>query len=201
MMAARGQSEVRVSRGTRDMMREMDDFNMKKLKLWRIVISAFNAAVGKRFKEEGDGRQRWQKLSDEYAARKRGLRVTKRTYKGSKKKGYAVSRVSTGRAKQKILQSSEHLRKAAAGQFARGFYAKETKWTLTMGIRGIVYAAIHNFGGKAGRGRSVQIPKRTYFVDDDGRPAMTDGEMEEMNKGLKAGAVEYFIALKNRSRL
>jgi phage gpG-like protein len=185
----------------KQMMNAMDDMDMKKMKLWRIVRNLFTAAVGQRFKEEGDGRRRWKALSPEYAARKRGLRVTKRTFKGTRKKGYAVSRERRGRAKQKILQSSEHLRKAASGQEARGFYARETPRTLTMGIRGIVYAAIHNFGGKAGRGRSVQIPKRTYFVDDDGRPAMTDGEMEEMNKGLKAGAVEYFIALKNRSRL
>jgi len=29
----------------------------------------------------------------------------------------------------------------------------------------VVYAAIHNFGGQAGRGKKVTIPKRPYFSD------------------------------------
>jgi phage virion morphogenesis protein len=38
--------------------------------------------------------------------------------------------------------------------------------TLTIGSN-VIYAAIHNFGGMAGRGRSVQIPARPFLVVQD----------------------------------
>lgn len=39
------------------------------------------------------------------------------------------------------------------------------------------YAAIHQFGGKAGRGRKVTIPARPYLV-------LTDGDMEEIRQDI-----------------
>jgi phage virion morphogenesis protein len=41
-----------------------------------------------------------------------------------------------------------------------------------------VYAAIHQFGGKAGRGKKVNIPARPYLQ-------LTDEDMEEILKAVK----------------
>jgi len=42
----------------------------------------------------------------------------------------------------------------------------------------VVYAAIHQFGGKAGRGKKVNIPARPYLQ-------LTDEDMEEILKAVK----------------
>jgi phage virion morphogenesis protein len=42
----------------------------------------------------------------------------------------------------------------------------------------VIYAAIHKFGGKAGRGKRVNIPARPYLQ-------MTDEDMEEILNAVK----------------
>ncbi|STZ76329.1 phage virion morphogenesis protein [Bergeriella denitrificans] len=48
----------------------------------------------------------------------------------------------------------------------------------------IVYAAIHNFGGMAGRGRKVHIPQRKFLVlDNSGKQKLAD-EVQDYFRSL-----------------
>ena len=49
-----------------------------------------------------------------------------------------------------------------------------------------VYAAIHQFGGKAGRGRAVEIPARPYLPDD------STVDMVQINRAIDAFFAEVF---------
>ena len=49
-----------------------------------------------------------------------------------------------------------------------------------------VYAAIHQFGGKAGRGRAVEIPARPYLPDD------STVDMLQINRAIDAFFAEVF---------
>jgi phage gpG-like protein len=43
-----------------------------------------------------------------------------------------------------------------------------------------VYAAIHNYGGNAGRNQSVKIPKRQYLPDGDAMPYAWERAFEQI---------------------
>ena len=51
----------------------------------------------------------------------------------------------------------------------------------------LVYAAIHNFGGQAGRGRKVKIPPRPYLV-------IQDVDMAEINAVINDFLMEGLVA-------
>jgi len=59
------------------------------------------------------------------------------------------------------LVDNAHLRNSVHGRSGTSYAAA--------GPQGIVYAAIHQFGGMAGPGRSVEIPARPYLPERDGR--------------------------------
>lgn len=111
-------------------------------------------SIQKNFDAEGRP-TRWQPLSLATLLGWAGGRKGSFTKKGNwSKKG------QTALAGRKILTDTARLRNSinyAAG--ARG---------LTLGTN-VIYAAIHQFGGQAGRGRKVFIPARPYllFQDED----------------------------------
>jgi phage virion morphogenesis protein len=63
------------------------------------------------------------------------------------------------------IQKDKEFRKAIlhdTGALSRSFKKKVTKESVVVGTN-LEYAAIHQFGGKAGRGRKVVIPARPYL--------------------------------------
>lgn len=183
---------VEVSPGMRKMMRAMKNMDMKALDLWRPVINQFTAAVQENFDQQG--RPKWPPLKEKYGASKHA----KYTLTGKRSK-----RSRGAKAKRhKILQLSGHLRKAATGTKAHGWYQREGKRTLEVGIRGVPYAARHNFGYRGGSGRGrARTPKRTFFVHASGRPAMTPKEVQEMNRTIAAQFADRLTTLKNSQRI
>ena len=74
------------------------------------------------------------------------------------KKGRELTRAQKRLSNVKILQDTGLLKNSAR--------AEVTGNTLRVGPSGpaAIYAAIHQFGGKAGRGRKVTIPARPFLV-------------------------------------
>lgn len=101
-------------------------------------------------------------------------------------KGYTKGGIATGRlrakslrtlGKKKILQGS--------GQLAASIHQHATKSSSSLSTNK-KYAAIQNFGGKAGRGKKVEIPARPYMVlqSEDIQDAITIIE-QHLTRGLK----------------
>ena len=72
-------------------------------------------------------------------------------------------RTKTGTWPGKVLQIS--------GALARGVTVRAGNGFVDIGVAGVPYAAIHQFGGKAGRGGLVAIPARPYM------PILPNGEL------------------------
>ncbi len=68
------------------------------------------------------------------------------------------ARKRKGRGPNPILQIS--------GQLAASVHSEPDAAGVTVGTN-LVYAGIHQFGGEAGRGRSVHVPARPYLVAQD----------------------------------
>lgn len=115
-----------------------------------------NFEVGGRYSEPGSwkgGTQRWQPLSlaTLFAGKKSDF-VTK---SGRYRKGFMRQSKESSRhilIKERILMGSLN--------------HQETANSVEVGTN-VVYAAIHNFGGQAGRGRKVKIPARPFLVVQD----------------------------------
>lgn len=77
--------------------------------------------------------------------------------KGWKRNGYLSARGTRYLQGKRILW--EH------GDLEGSVHSQATKESVTIGTGGhIPYAAIHQFGGQAGRGRKVSIPARPYLA-------------------------------------
>jgi phage virion morphogenesis protein len=100
--------------------------------------------------EVGGRPQGWMKLSPLTVIKARG-------YKTARAKGNVFNvGVKAGESGKKILVSSGRLMKSINVQQVS---ARE----VVVGTN-VVYAAIHHFGGQAGRGRKVTIPARPYML-------------------------------------
>jgi phage virion morphogenesis protein len=89
-------------------------------------------------------------------------------------------------AEKKILVLSGRMR-------SRLHYQADAK-SMAIGVAGIPYAAIHQFGGKAGRGRKVTIPARPWLAMNtpDGGLALAERDrnmvLSVLRNHLMAGA-------------
>jgi phage virion morphogenesis protein len=88
--------------------------------------------------------------------RKNTVRTIHKSYKGKThtKKGVQTKRFQKFALGKQILIASSQLRSSINRQVGDS--------SVTVGTNK-VYAAIHQFGGKAGRNKSVSIPARPYF--------------------------------------
>ena len=68
-----------------------------------------------------------------------------------------------------------------SGDLSGGFTTDADSTGVSVGTN-LVYAAIHQFGGQAGRKRSVTLPARPFL------PVSNSGELE---KGVRAEIMEY----------
>lgn len=103
--------------------------------------------IDERFEKQGPG---WKRLS--YATLIGGYRGKKITSDGKATKGFENHVKSKG-----ILHRSGHLRNS--------FTMDADGSGVTVGTN-VEYAAIHNFGGYAGKGRRVKIPARPFMPAD-----------------------------------
>lgn len=105
-----------------------------------IIVNATDQA----FEDEGPG---WRPLA---------VRTYHMSYRGKThtQKGKVTRGFERHLANRQILQKSGRLRNSIT--------ARSTATEVTVGTN-LPYAAIHQFGGKAGRGRKVKIPARPYL--------------------------------------
>ncbi|MEW5745263.1 MAG: phage virion morphogenesis protein [Nitrospirota bacterium] len=78
-------------------------------------------------------------------------------------------------SKRALMQQGKTLQKS--GQLAASIAQKHDARSARVGTN-TVYAAIHQFGGKAGRGRKVTIPARPFLK-------LTDADIEEIKEALR----------------
>lgn len=130
----------------------------------RKIAGIMHDAVEENF--EAEGRPKWKSLSR--ATLEKGVK----TYKKSGKHGRegTITKKSAERLMgRKILQDT--------GQLAASISPKYTKDSAMVGTNK-VYAAIHHFGGDAGRGRKVTIPARPFLK-------LTDGDLEDIKEAVR----------------
>lgn len=72
------------------------------------------------------------------------------------------------------------------GDLARQFHVAATGNSVTIG-NSMVYAAIHQFGGQAGRGHKVNIPARPFL------PVTADGDITPAEQALVIQAINDFL--------
>ena len=87
-----------------------------------------------------------------------------------------------GRPKWLPLKSRDGQPLRDTGRLMNSLTREATQTEARVGTN-VVYAAIHNFGGKAGRGRKVTIPQREFMV-------IPDEEIEDIQDTLQNWIVE-----------
>ena len=87
-----------------------------------------------------------------------------------------------GRPKWLPLKSRDGQPLRDTGRLMNSLTREATQTEARVGTN-VVYAAIHNFGGKAGRGRKVTIPQREFMV-------IPDEEIEDIQDLLQNWIVE-----------
>lgn len=125
----------------------------------RDIAQALESETERRFEQEGPG---WPRLSKKTIAQ----------------------REKTGHWPGRMLQRTG----ALAREIASGHDATSA-WVGAGGAASRKYAAIHQFGGKAGRGGKVTIPARPYLPIDDG--ALTDSARETILEIMRAHLADY----------
>jgi phage virion morphogenesis protein len=102
--------------------------------------------------------------------------------KGFKKTGYLTA------AGRKYLQSKSLL--VQSGRMRKRLHYQADATAMTIGISGIPYAAIHQFGGMAGRGRKVKIPARPWLAVNSG----TSLALAEQDKQMVLEVIGRYLA-------
>lgn len=156
--------------GLRTLLNRLQDQMSDMTPVMQIIGEIAKTSIKKNFEEGGryseagswkGGSQRWQPLSiSTLFAGKKSKYVTK---SGRYRKGVEERFRSSNRhilVKEGILMGSINYR-ASRDEVEAG--------------TNVVYGAIHNFGGPAGRGLQVQIPARPYLV-------LQDEDLEEMGR-------------------
>ena len=111
---------------------------------WDVVGEVVLGAVEDRFQAQGEPTG-WPGLKD---GTKEGRRV-----------GSAAARAA-GKGPQ-MLQDTGRLKSSITAEKGSGYYEERSSDELVIGTN-VVYAAIHNFGGQAGRNRATTIPQREF---------------------------------------
>lgn len=108
----------------------------------------------------------WQKLS----ATTLMIRLSQKsgsTYKnGTAKRPLQIKSGYLSAKGKGYLQNKQIL--VESGEMRKRVHAEPGKDSVTIGIAGIPYAAIHQFGGKAGRNKKVNIPARPWLARNKG---------------------------------
>lgn len=120
----------------------------------------------------------WAPLSAATLAMKLGKKNKKGERYGFKKNGYLSTKGKNYLRGKRILWESGDLEAAVHSQAINA--------SARIGVGGhIKYAAIHQFGGQAGRGKKVQIPARPYLaVNQGGKLALAEKDRDMITRLL-----------------
>lgn len=135
-----------------------------------IIGQIVRSSVIRNFDEEGRPRK-WQSLSMATLYARIGGASSKKKYGGTKIG--AIRKL----ANHKILQDKATLKNS--------INAKAFSDRVEVGTN-VIYGAIHQFGGQAGRGKKVFIPARPFLmVQDEDWPTIKDAISDYLTKGLR----------------
>ncbi|MER2539353.1 MAG: phage virion morphogenesis protein [Azonexus sp.] len=146
------------------------------------ILKAIGEDIKERTKQRfatstGPDGQRWQGNS---IATIQAMLASARARKGSVlKNGNLSKKVQTGLAGKKLLVDT--------GSLARQFHVSANANSVTVG-NSMIYAAIHQFGGKAGKGKKVTIPARPFL------PVKSDGSLYPQEQRLVLAALNAYLA-------
>jgi phage gpG-like protein len=95
------------------------------------------------------------------------------TAKGGKRRSAYTQGGQLRTAFQRFLASKKLL--VLSGRLRSRIHYQADNGSVRIGVAGIEYAAIHQFGGQAGRGRKVTIPARPFLaVNSGGQMALAE---------------------------
>lgn len=161
----------------RDMLARLQQrlWNMKPV--MAVIGQVVRTSVIRNFEAEGRP-QRWQPLSMATLYQRIGG-ASSRKKRGGTKIG-AIRKL----ANHKVLQDTARLKNSIN---VRAFNDRAEIFPDSAKVgTDLVYAAIHQFGGKAGRGRKVTIPARPFLmVQDEDWPTIKDALLNYLTKGEK----------------
>lgn len=84
---------------------------------------------------------------------------------GSVVRPYLLKSGALSKAGKHFLQNKSIL--VLTGRMRSRVHYQATSTSMTAGINGIPYAAIHQFGGMAGRGKKISIPARPWLAKNN----------------------------------
>lgn len=103
-----------------------------------------------------------------------------------RKRGFGKSGALTVRGKM-YLQNKKLL--VESGRLRSRIHYQAGASSVRIGVTGIKYAAIHQFGGKTGRGRKVTIPARPYLAMNQGSALVLAPRDREMLLDILRGHI------------
>ena len=124
----------------------------------------------------GPDGQRWQ--GNSIATIKAMLASARAKKGGTLKNGQLSKKAQAGLAGKKVLVDT--------GSLARQFHVRSDAKSVTVG-NSMIYAAIHQFGGKAGKGHRVTIPARPFL------PVKPDGSLYPQEQASILAAVNDYL--------
>ncbi|MBS4046184.1 MAG: phage virion morphogenesis protein [Alphaproteobacteria bacterium] len=144
--------------------------------LMRDISLSLLVSTHRRFELEQDPeRKKWRLFSA----------VTLRERAGGRKAFFKNNRYKARKGTEAKMASAKLLR--ASNRLFQSITAEHTATTAQVGTN-VIYAAIHNFGGQAGRNKKVTIPARQYLglsTEDD---AMIAEAVDDYLSGAWSGA-------------
>lgn len=146
------------------------------------ILQAIGEDIMERTKQRfgtstGPDGQRWQGNA---LATVQALLARERARKGGVlKNGNLSKKVQTGLTGKKLLVDT--------GSLARQFHVSANANSVTVG-NSMIYAAIHQFGGKAGKGKKVTIPARPFL------PVKSDGSLYPQEQVKILDAINGYLA-------
>lgn len=143
-----------------ELLRTMDSLNLSQQELKQLnqlFAEILKQSSVERFdREQGPDGSKWRPLS-EATLEARARRKTRRKDGTS---GYKTKRGKVSARAKRIMASAAILKDM--GRLMRSITGKARPEGLAVGTN-LIYGAIHQFGGPAGRGKKVQIPARPYL--------------------------------------
>lgn len=147
------------------------------LELNQRLAAILEQSTQERFEEEKDpdGRS-WQRLSEQTLI----ARARRRTRRSDGTSGFKTKRGKVSKRAQRIMANAAILKDTS--RLMRSIASKARPEGIAVGTN-LVYGAIHQLGGKAGRGKSVEIPARPFLgvsgADEEDLLAMLQEFVEE----------------------
>lgn len=160
----------------------LDKFKEKKSKLPKIIANVIQTHFKESFVNQGFNESgsidKWQEVQRREQNGGEGKFKYNYRIRGSKSGsgGYSKGK-STADRTNPILQGK------GSGKLSKSIQVTKATWEVievaTVGDVVNKYAAVHNFGERAGRGKGFQMPKRMFIGDSENMFKKIDAEIEK----------------------